>query len=603
MGFARTLSKDTIIKRLEFILKKYSIEMLEFDLAMVFDDELWTLWENGHFINHRFPEIETNFDSKYLIRNSIIKKIKRLNKKIINESELKNIFEDGDEFVLGPFLPSGDKNDIVSKMNYWYFNSFGNDVFKFDKKSRVVPNMLSIDPLFEKANANYLYNKIKSGSIKVNEIKILKLANGYKVEAHRAFFEEIKKLDNENGTNVYSRLKYIITDFSSKIVQDVKNKCLRVKELNQAHKDGTIKFEVFDALSGIDNYEKDLSVIDTSYLFDSISSPIIIKRGNELYHVYIRGVISDKYKISDRNGKKIPHKVFKNYLIKNDFNKLSKIEKRAFNLIRIEIKLVKTETNKFSYSKQLNEFCKDHETALFSLNMKLINLLEDYKKVLVRGGYFQSFDYGILDFKKMKLHSKLYQRYTGNVTLPINYTFLKILGISGMFNINIENSITYLNKSLNDKVIFFPNLNNKTTTFEIFAKFFDFNYLTNFNKLKQKSEELLTRYGYSEEGNKKFNEFLNKSKLLEWKDKKWVDLHYNKKDYLFDYLNGLFLHFKFYVLNKYKELWLFEDLYKDTELIKSLINFGYDKEVIKNIFKFYNEIEEVSYVRLEMVNK
>lgn len=601
MPFVRSLSKHVLIKRLQFALDKYPVDMLEFDLRMIFDDELWTLWENGHFINQRFPEIEAKFDSKYVIRKSMINKIRRLNKKFINELELEKLFEEGNDLILGPFLPSGDKNDIFSFLTACYFNSYGTGVFRFDKKSRTVPNKLSNDPLFEKANANYLYNAIKSGRIKAEQIKILKLANGAKVEAHKVFLDEIKKLDKENGIDVYSKLQYIITDFTSKIIDDVKKKCLKIKELKKAYKLGLLDFKVFDVLSPIEEYSKDLAVIDASYLFDSISSPIIIKRNNDLYHVYIRGVICDKYKVHYTNGRKISHKDFKSLLLRKDYKRLSKIEKRAFNLVRIETKLVKTDINKLPYSKQLKEFLKIPEIEIFSLNLPLIDFLEKCKKILVHGGYFQSFDYGIVDSKKLKFRPRIYQRYTGNITFPLNYAFLQILE-NGDYKINIENSLNYLNKFSNDEVIYFSNLRDKMTNFEAFSKLFDFSYLKNLAKLKESNEKLLKMYGYSQEGLRKFNEFLVKNKLLEWKDRKWVDSHNSKKDYLFDYLNSLFLYFKFNVMDKYKQLWLFEYPNQNPEFVKLLNKFGYDEGVIRHIFKHYNEFEEISYIRMEFTN-
>jgi hypothetical protein len=456
----KTLPKKELIERLKFILATYKTDKRELDPKIVFDDDIWVSWRAGQFFSPKFKEIDENPHNSFLFRKEIIKAVEKLKKEQISEKDLREIFEKKLSLVLSDFKPSGSEGDIASQINAWYFKTFGTEVFD-TKSGRLVPHKTSTHEIFEVANARYLYKKIINKEIKAEQIKILKLGNGKKSKPHIIFLDEIQRLDIKNKTNVYSRIKYIISDFSEKMVEEVKQKISK-------HLD-VFEFKVIDALN---LEEKNISVIECSYLFDTLSQPILVKYEGGFYEVWTRGVINEDIKIKDKKGKKISALKFKQLLDKNNYKELAKLAPDSFNSIKIERKLVKIHIEKYPYGKSLAKFFEDEDDIYFSTNRTLIDTLKKYKETLVPGGFFQTFDYGFVDAEKSVKFSGKYQRYNGNITTPLTFKLVRHFEPEIKLSLSHVASNQYLSEIFNEKIMPVSNLLKLIDDFSDFKNFF-----------------------------------------------------------------------------------------------------------------------------------
>jgi hypothetical protein len=584
----KSLPKKEIIRRLKFILKTYKPEQREIDPRVVFDDNIWVAWDAGQFFSLRFKEMHEAPHNAFLFRKEIVKEVEKLKRQNISEKELRLIFEKKLLLVLTDFQPSGSKEDIASKMNEWYFKAFGSEVFT-TKSGRIVPHKTSNHSIFEKANARYLYKKIINKEIKAPEIKILKLGNGKKALPHKVFLDEIQRLDQKNKTNIYSRIKYIITDYSEKLVNEVKE--VLTKEAKEHL--NVLQFKVLDALNFAD-YEKDIAAIECSYLFDTLSQPLLAKLEGNYYEVWTRGVIDEDMPIKTKKGKKLQPLKFRQLLLKNNYKELASIAPVSFNAVKIERKLIKIKIENYPYGKFIENFYKEDDNFFFSTNKTLIDALKNFKDVLVEGGYLQNFDYGFVDDKEKGKFSGRYQRYNGNITTPLNFELIRHIEPTVKLSLNHKTANQYASDVLNQRIISISNIVKLIDDFNDFKNLFPLQFHKYSSSIENFSDRLKQKYGYSNKGFDIFVKHLDKAGALNWKKNRWLEPHPKVKEYLFDYYLALFLHFKYKALiGARKLMWIFEKG-KNEKFIKLLNEIGYKKEVLNNLFSLFNKIDEKS---------
>jgi len=206
----KTLPKKEVVRRLNFILHNYDRERREIDISIIFDSDIWAAWNNNEFFSERFKKLDEVPHDIFVVRKSIIKKVKQTPSKKITLKQLQDIFVKGCDLTLGDFRKTGSKDDIINQINHIYFESYGKEAFT-TTDSRRVPYRISHHEIFERCNARLLYKNIKEGKLKSNGYKILKLGNGSKIDAHYAFFDEFKNLDSKNKTSFFEKLTYIIS--------------------------------------------------------------------------------------------------------------------------------------------------------------------------------------------------------------------------------------------------------------------------------------------------------------------------------------------------------------------------------------------------------
>ena len=588
----RVLSKEELIKRLEFILKVYKPDQRGMDLKVLFDDDIWIMWENGQLFSERFRNLDISPHDVFVIRKSMISKIKNSKLKEFDEEAVKKVFEEGDDLVIDQFKKSGSEDDIVSKTNIWYFCSYGTEVFD-TKSGRKVPSRISTDEIFEKANAHYLHKQLREKKIKTEKIIILKLANGKKSLQHIAFMDEFRRLDKKYSTGFYSNLKCIITDISEKMIDEARQIIAKTGK----HQD-KLEFKKFDILK--DTMNEKLAVIDSSYLFDSISQPFIAKIVDKYYEVYIRGVIDDSFRIRTKNNKKISAEKFKDMLINNRFYEIKKLATESFNAIQIERKLVEINIKNYPYAEIIEALYGDIPFALIPADLNLIESLRKLGSSLAEGGYMHAFEYGLKSMQEAAATRKGYVRYNGNITTPINFPLIEMLEPQLKLKLEITTSLNNLSIALNQRIISIDSITRKLEDHDSFKRVYGYSLNRHLKLLQEIENKVLKEYGYCEKGLRKFVKELNKHGMLNWKKHKWLELHYRNKSYTFDYFESMFLYLKYNVskkLNK-KLLWLIEN--SDNKTYLDIVSkMGYTQELLSHIFNLMGELSsKESYILL-----
>ena len=153
------------------------------------------------------------------------------------------------------------------------------------------------------------------------------------------FLDGIKSLDYQHGTQIYRRLRYILSDISLKTVEQGR---VNAKKHHHAkpHVDaGILQFEVHGAKG---NCPAGSHVITSSYLYDSISQPIIAKIDGQFHELHLREYIDENGKyFQTRNQEEITPLEFKKWLQQNDIERLSSVNPSCFGSIHWEMKLVR----------------------------------------------------------------------------------------------------------------------------------------------------------------------------------------------------------------------------------------------------------------------
>lgn len=595
----KILQRKEIIRRLNFIIKHYKSEQREITLDVIFDSDIWTKWDNNEFFSERFAKLDEIPHDIFVIRKNIIEKIKKDNREKISLKELKEIFLGSDETNLGEFKKTGSEDDAANKINYVYFGSYGNEVFT-TKSGRKVPNKLSNDEIFEKSNARLLYELIKKGQIKSNEYKVLKLGNGSKVKAHYAFFNEIKKLDKENNTNVLQNLVYIISDLSESTIEQVKKEFLSDNLGKELIDKKILRFDIVNALKVHEKYKNELSMIESSYLYDSMSHPIFAKIRGEFYEVWARAVLSDSFNIKSKDKNEISIKEFRKMIDENDFEKINKIKPESFNSIRFENILKKTNIKDHPYYEEIIESLKDLDNVTFTTLDNMIESIKNLKDSLVHGGVFQTYDFGIKEKDNFNKITGSYVRYNGNITTPINFPLLKLLEPKLELKIKVEPSTSFVSRIFKEKVISVIEILKLLKNHDIIRNFFPYSQHQFFQILAELDNRIKNKIGYNENGLKIFIKGLGELKLLDWKSEKWIELHKEKESYLFDFFESLYLYL---IYDKFKSfsknnLFIYEKS-NNKELNDMLTDLKFNKAVVSNFFDFLDLSNKESYIYFE----
>ncbi len=594
------LSKKEIVKRLHFIIKHYKPEQREITLDIIFDTDIWTKWNNHEFFSERFSKIDEKPHDIFVVRKSIINKMEKDSREKLSLKELKEIFLGGDETNLGEFKKTGTEDDIVNKINFLYFGSYGNEVFT-TKSGRSVPNKLSNHFIFEKSNARLLYELIKKEQIQSNTYKVLKLGNGSKVDAHYAFFNEIKTLDRENKTNVFEKLAYIISDLSLSNIEQVKKEFLKNSFGKELIEKNILQFKVVDGLKVREKFNNELSMIESSYLYDSMSQPILAKVDGEFYEVWVRAVISDSFDIKSKDKNKVSMIEFKKMIDENNLDNINKLKPETFNAIRFEKLLKKTDIKNHPYYEEIIESLKDSDNITFSTIDTMIESIKNVKDSLINGGVFQTFDFGIKEKDSYNKLTGSYVRYNGNITTPINFPLLKLLEPKLQLKIKVESSTSFVYNAIKEKVISIIDVIKLLKSHDIIRNFFPYSQHQFFQTLVELDNKIKEKISYNEKGLQLFIKALEQLKLIEWKSEKWIEMHKEKENYLFDFFESVYLYLIYNRLKKFskKHIFIYEKS-DNEEFFKILADLKFNKEVIFNFFPLFEELSsKESYVYFE----
>lgn len=262
------------------------------------------------------------------------------------------------------------------------------------------------------------------------------------------FLDRLRTLDEQHGTDYYSRLQYVLVDYSESILQGAE---AALKE----HRD-RILVERCDLSKSLPQRRNNILLIRFNELYDDLPDVDIIAKDNgHYYKLFLEPVSfiggesesSDKdgfIQIRKKDGRLLSLDEFvRDYLGKEgtsihdlDYDSI----RSHIGKIRFRIKLVEIDITTYPYGNFVKEFLKDKEKGRLPINigalrnlMGALNLIDAQKQ-----GYVQFFDYGFTqetyDYwvekgKKMKPFLEL--NLTDNIvyydkqpTVKLNFPFL-----------------------------------------------------------------------------------------------------------------------------------------------------------------------------------
>jgi hypothetical protein len=489
-------------------------------------------------------------------------------------------------------------------MNHWYFCSLGLKAFTLEGG---VPYRFPSSALIQKADARSLYWRVADGELGQGgeQVVVKRWGSGGLFEPALVFLDEIKQLDEQHRTHVYSRVIYVISDISVKAIEESHANAKKHPGA-QGHVDaGILQFEVHDAkkISSIRSH-----VITSSYLYDSISQPIIAKVDGAFYELQYRGYIDENGKyFQTRDRKEITPLEFKRWLERNDLEKLSNVSPYCFRNIRWEAKLVRiADMTQYPNGLFLENMTQDADNFTLPTGQTSVESLQNAADSLAPNGYVQTFDFGLTSKDDLILTSGTIGRSNGAVYKSVNFCIIERVLKARGFHVEIEAITDYLERTLGEKVLPMRALDDCAAVGNErrFSKYFPFELMRNSRWMRETANRIQAREGYSENGRDLFCRELKAAGLLQWTDKILLTTRRKgKPDYIVDLRKTLISYIRDYPFSTLPEQWMHQNSPNDC-LIKRLETFGYDESLVGHLFRHHQEISKnFHYFHLCTVHK
>jgi len=361
------VSKRTLLKRIKSLSPRG--RSVDIDPKVLFDKRIWIDKKTNH-VKREFYDVPEDEPQQtewayyrapctyYGLRGSFIERLKASKRTYFTEKQLVRLFDSADAYTLGDFAPVGTPNDFFMKMNRWYYGSFGTKAFSTMGE---VPSGFSHDPFIQQANASLLHEKARKGQFgKRGEIVVQKWGFGGILESVTGFLDHIKKLDKDYGTKIYKRLRYEASDLSKKSVQ----RCRQEARKSEHRKAGVLHFKVSDITKPV---RGNPACIESSYLLDSISQPILGKIDGVFYEAHFRSYF-DLSILKDHCPAGLDTVIadhFMKLLETDDYEGIAKMNPKLFSNMTWEQKLKKIDITDFPHGRAIAELTKDIDTAYF----------------------------------------------------------------------------------------------------------------------------------------------------------------------------------------------------------------------------------------------
>lgn len=606
------MNKEILVNRLKLI---DSISgPTDIPIELLYDEKAW---RKGHrkikifdFLEEIHPPNEVFTKLRKLnkkphpqfgVRKSLISKIKNHSKEIISPEEFANILEEGDGATLSNYSSLGTDNNIFSKLNEWYYGALGQRAFTLEGQ---VPSKFSNDSSINKANAKNLYNRAINGDFGKNTITIQKWGSGGLLDPVISFLDEIVNLDKKNGTNIYKKIRYFVTDTSKKSIRDSINDIKENKHAKVHFDSKVLKFKLLDATN---NTSTNVANIESSYLYDSISSSIIAKVDRKFYELHYRLYLDVSYpdNFRLRNYDQITPINFKKLLENNDLKNLSNVNPRTFNSLRWDVKFSEIDIKDYPCGKTLEQMTKNVNNITLPTSINGLDSIKNALNTLAPNGYVQVFDLGIVDkldknvllddFKNKNIGDIL--RYNGAVYNMVNfYLIAEELKKEG-FKVKLEHITNYLTNLLCERVLPAFILPKIIDNEELFNTLFPIEKMKNYKFIVETANNIFEKEGYSKRGKNQFYWKLREAELNKWQDNSHHNSN-NNNDYIADYRESLrsFMHYSRALDNI--PIWIFEKS-SNKKLLETFDFLGFDKSIVKHLFKYHKEIsEKLNYYHL-----
>lgn len=380
---------------------------------------------------------------------------------------------------IGEFHPYDHPQSFFNLLNRLYYATFGANAFG------VVDKEKTLEPACTKRSAEEFYQKIQAldneGRLP-QEIVIQEWGAGDGYSAS-VFLERIKELDEENGTDYYSRITYVLLDYSARVIED----------LNQAphlavHKD---RIKVFQAdvldlasLSGL----KPALLIRANLLLNSLPIKIIEIRDGKVYEVEIRTYL-DMQEDEVIGGYDF-HEI-KRAIQNGDISFLRRLGKPFFQRLKYVEELKEIEDiDSFPYAEYIGDLLERGFEGRLSLDIGAVKCLQNMLGFLAPGGIIQIADGGFTEMDKLSRTAGMF-RYFGAIYHPVNFDFLESeLPIS----LEVISQYRYAGDYA-PRVIPVNNLLVVLGNFAGFRRYFNSETITPRGELASLSQELMGKYG------------------------------------------------------------------------------------------------------------
>lgn len=533
------LPKKILLERLNLI--NVIPRTVDIDPEILYDEEPWSYepdeieWFEGcteiqapKEVFDKINKADKKPHSYFGLRDGLIRNIRDSSKRKFSFTELRSLLDKGDGFTLGDFGPLGTKNDAFSRMNQWYFGSMGRNAFS---PLGEVPGEFSNDPLIQIVNARNLYERSLGME---GDILLQKWGSAGAVDPIVAFLNQIRELDRLNGTSLYKKIKYESSDLSEKSVEE------GAATLGKKHyRKGLVDVKIRDVSKRSD--DTFVTNIESGYLYDSISQPVIAKVNGKFYEIHFRPYVDSK---GSRpillDGTDIEPEVFARWLIRNNMEMLSLVNPKTFSRIRMEQKLVGINMNKYPNGCLIQELTDGIDNISMPTGESHIESIQYALDSLREGGYIQIFDLSIAKVSDIKKASGFVGRFNGSIYMPVNFLIIEKVMKERGYRVRTENVTEYMSDILGHKV--FPAFAlSLCGNHHDFDEIFPFELMKDHEWIRSFAEKIKREYGYNDKGRKAFYDKLKESGLVRiYLDQYDRDMQH--KDYLSDLRNCLMNH-------------------------------------------------------------
>ena len=598
------MNKKILIKRLKLLLALGRV--IEVPIELLYNKKAW---EKDHKKNeifdgimekhppdelfNRLQEWDKKPHSYFGIRPGFTARVEAYAGDSITPRDLSGLFEEGDELTLGPFKPLGSTDDFFSKLNRWYYGSMGQRAFTWEGK---VPIKLPNDPLIQKANARNLHQRVVQGDFgKKGSIIVQKWGSGGLLDPVESFLDEMVRLDEQNRTHVYGRLRYVLSDISDKCIRESRDQAKDEKDDRPAkrHLDaGALKFKIIDATSAPPTGDTKVASIESSYLYDSVSQPIIAKVDGRFYEVHYRAYVDNSpgndFQKSDYQ--RIHPLKFKRLLIEGDLKKLSYLRPTTFGNIRWEEKLVEIpDIMQYPHGRILEQMTGGVDNITLPTSITILESIKNAAESLRPRGYIQTFDLGIRERGKIVRQSGDIHQYNGSVYSGVNFELIvKTLTDQG-FDVKVEHLTDYLEEVLGEKVLPTITLPSCARDTHAFDTYFPLHLMRKSTWIQQTADRIKKKFGYSDQGRNAFYLAMCEAGLTEWCIHDIFDRdRYRKEDYVADLRESL-RSTMFYRAFEGGPMWIFQRS-PNEEMRKKFEFLGFKDEIVPHLIKQHGEI-------------
>jgi len=506
-----------------------------------------------------------------------------------NIQELTALFEEGDELTLGEFKSLGTEDDFFTKLNEWYYGALGQRAFT---KEGQVPIKLPNDPLIQVTNAKNLYNRFINGDFgEEDDIIVQKWGSGGLLDPVVSFLDEISRLDQQNGTNVCRRMKYVISDISEKSVLESKTKAEEDERTKEYLDADVLQFEVFDASKAVTS--GNITNIESSYLYDSMSQPIIAKVGGKFYELHCRAYIDGRLgnKFETNNYKRVNPHDFKRWLEENNLEKLSQVCPMTFGNIQWEVKLVEIDDlRQYPNGKILEEMMSGVDNVSLPTGETSLKSLRNAVANLRPNGYVQVFDLAITEGRALEERTGDIHQYNGSVFALVNFQLIAEALKDDGFEVKVEHLTDYLERILGERVIPTNCMSYCVRDSESFDKFFPMDFMRKHKWIVKAADKIKVCEGYSDQGRSMLYWKLKKEGLINWRKDNWLERDRDNQDYVADFRETLRSSMKWGAFAG-DPMWIFEQS-PNEDMSKMFEYFGLKSGIIDHLFEYHTEISD-----------